>query len=286
MRYTRVLVVVATLASLVACSDSGNGGGATPSGGASSGTQAAVQPPAEVASAGALIFCSDLAFPPMESTDANSQPIGADIDVGDAIAQQMGVKAEFDQTGFDGIIAALLSKKCDAIISGMNETPERAQQISFVRYMRSGSVFLVPKGNPLGIHETMDVCGKTAGGQVGSTNYDIVVQLSKDCEAAGKPAIDAIAFKEDPLGVTALKTGRIDAYETDAAPGTYYVSQDPDLEIGVDNINPLYVAIGLRKDDPELQTALQQAVDNLYADGTMLSILQKWELDQYALPSS
>lgn len=266
---------------LAACSNGKAGGGNSPTSGGTS--SANVQPPADIASAGKLIFCSDIAFPPMESYDTSHNAIGADIDIGNTVAQQMGVQAEFDETGFDGIIAAVLSGKCDAIISGMNDTPEREAQLGFVAYMESGSVFLVPTGNPLGIHEQLDVCGKTAAGQVGSTNYDTVLQVSKDCVAAGKPPIDAVAFKEDPLGVTALMTGKIDAYETDAAPATYYVSKNPSLEVGVDNINPLPVAIGLPKDNTELQTAIQQAIDAMYADGTMQQILDKWGLGQYAL---
>lgn len=244
---------------------------------------AGVEAPPAIAAAGKLVFCSDISFPPMESYDANHQPVGVDIDIGNAVAAQMGVTAEFDETGFDGIIAALLSKKCDLIISGMNETAERAKTIDFVHYAKTGSVFLVPKGNPLGLHATLDVCGHTAGGQVGSTNYDVVTKVSKECTGAGKPAINAVAFKEDPLGVTALVTGQVDAYETDAAPAIYYISKNPSIEVGVDNIQPLFVAMGLRKSDP-LRAAVQQAVNNLYANGTLPSILNKWGLGKYAIP--
>jgi polar amino acid transport system substrate-binding protein len=242
-----------------------------------------VQAPSAIAAAGKLVFCSDISFPPMESYDSNSQPVGADIDIGNAVAAQMGVTAEFDQTGFDGIIAALLSNKCDLVISGMNDTTEREKSIDFVHYGKSGSVFLVPAGNPLGLHTELDVCGHTAGGQVGSTNYDVVTQVNKQCVAAGKTPIDVVAFKEDPLGVTALVTGRIDAYETDAAPAIYYISKNPKIEVGVDNIEPLYIAMGLRKNDP-LKAAVQQAINNLNADGTLTTILTKWGLGKYTIP--
>ena len=60
----------------------------------------------------------------------------------------MGVKAEFRNTTFDGIIAALNAKKCDAIISGMNDTAERRKAVDFVDYLKVGQSLLVPKGNP------------------------------------------------------------------------------------------------------------------------------------------
>src|SRR5439155_6384134 len=98
-------------------------------------------------------------------------PIGSDIEIGAELARRMGVKAEFANTGFDGIIAALLSNKCDAIISGMNDTPERAKQVSFAHYLSVGMSIMVPKGNPKGIHQQLDLCGHTAGGQIGTTAY-------------------------------------------------------------------------------------------------------------------
>src|SRR5262245_23675546 len=82
---------------------------------------AAVPPPARIAAAGRIVFCSDLGYPPMESLQG-SHAIGADIDIGSAISRSMRVKAHFRNVGFDGIIAALLAKKCDAILSGMTDT--------------------------------------------------------------------------------------------------------------------------------------------------------------------
>ena len=71
---------------------------------------------------GTLTFCSDITYPPEEFYQG-SKPVGSDIEIGAEIARRMGVKGQFDNTGFDGIIPALLGKKCDAIISGMNDTP-------------------------------------------------------------------------------------------------------------------------------------------------------------------
>ena len=80
-----------------------------------------VQPPPKIASAGKIVYCSDVTYPPEEYFQG-SKPIGSDIDIGTEVAKLMGVKAEFKNTTFDSIIAALLAKKCDAIISGMNDT--------------------------------------------------------------------------------------------------------------------------------------------------------------------
>src|ERR1700704_5631331 len=72
--------------------------------------QAAVAPPPSIKSAGKIVFCSDITYPPEESYQG-TKAVGSDIDIGAAIAAQMGVKAEFKNTTFDSIIAALVGKK-------------------------------------------------------------------------------------------------------------------------------------------------------------------------------
>jgi ABC-type amino acid transport substrate-binding protein len=88
---------------------------------------AAIALPPNIASAGKIVFCSDLGYPPMESLQ-RARPVGADIDIGSAIGKSMRVKAQFKNVGFDGIIAALLAKKCDALLSGMTDTAQRRKQ--------------------------------------------------------------------------------------------------------------------------------------------------------------
>ncbi|HEY1479595.1 MAG TPA: transporter substrate-binding domain-containing protein, partial [Gaiellales bacterium] len=110
--------------------------------GAGASSKASVTPPASIASAKQLLFCSDITYPPEEFYQGTT-PVGSDIEIGDAIAAQMGVKASFQNTGFDGIIPALLSKKCDAVISGMNDTPARRKQVDFTDYLSVGQSFMV-----------------------------------------------------------------------------------------------------------------------------------------------
>jgi ABC-type amino acid transport substrate-binding protein len=105
---------------------------------------AAIAPPPSIASAGRIVFCSDLGYPPMESLQG-SRPVGGDIDIGSAIGKSMGVKAQFRNVGFDGIIAALLAKKCDAILSGMTDTAQRRRQVDFTDYLMVGMSLMVKK---------------------------------------------------------------------------------------------------------------------------------------------
>ncbi len=126
----------------------------------------AIQPPPNVKSAGKIVYCTDATYPPEESFQG-SKIVGSDIDIATGVAKLMGLKAEFKNTGFDGIIAALLSKNCDAIISGMNDTPERRKQVDFVDYLKVGQSIMVKKGNPDKISSLESLSGKHGLGRVG-----------------------------------------------------------------------------------------------------------------------
>jgi ABC-type amino acid transport substrate-binding protein len=108
---------------------------------------AAVKPPPSIASAGKIVCCTDATYPP-EEYFKGSNIVGSDIDIGAGVAKLMGVKAQFKNTTFDSIIPALLVKKCDAIIAGMNDTAKRRKQVDFVDYLNVGQAVTVKKGNP------------------------------------------------------------------------------------------------------------------------------------------
>jgi polar amino acid transport system substrate-binding protein len=191
----------------------------------------------------------------------------------------MGVKARFDNTGFDGIIAALLAKKCDAVISGMNDTPEREKQVAFVDYLKVGQSFMVKSGNPANITGIASLAGKAASVETGTTNKDFLDAQSKKLQAQGKKAIKVVTFPKDTDAANALKTGKVDAYFGDAPVVAFYIEKDPSsFSIGGTPVNPISIGIAIRKSDTELQSAVTQAVRAAYADGTMDKILTRWKL--------
>jgi polar amino acid transport system substrate-binding protein len=231
-----------------------------------------------------LVFCSDIAYPPMESYEG-SEAVGADIDIGNEIAARLGRTAVYSNIGFDGIIAALLGHQCEAIISSMNNTPERAEQVDFVDYLYVGQSLIVPKGNPLGLSTLETLCGHTAAAQVGTTNLDALNVASEECVAAGEEPIDIVGFPSNTDAVLALKADRADAVETDSPVAAYYVAQDPEtFELGEAVIDPILVGIAFNKDNTELRDQVQAVIDEMYADGTMMEILEKWQLTDFALP--
>src|SRR5438477_3405096 len=259
---------LALLALAVALAAGCGGGGkkASSTTTASTGTTTNIQAPANIKSAGKLVFCSDITYPPEEFYKAGTTtPQGSDIDIGNEVAKRMGVTARFDNTGFEGIIAALLAKKCDAIISGMNDTPERLKQVAFVDYLKVGQSFMVKKGNPKHITGITSLAGKSASVETGTTNKDYLDQQSKMLQTQGKKPIKVVTFPKHTDAANALKTGRADAYFGDSPPLAYYVQTDPpSFEVGGNPINPISIGIALRKSDTQLQSAVLAAVTAMY----------------------
>ncbi len=228
-----------------------------------------------------LTFCTDATYPPEEFYQG-TKLVGSDIDIGTEVAKRIGLKAKFQNTGFDGIIAALLAKKCDAIISGMNDTPKRRTQVAFVDYIAVGQSLMVKKGNPKGIKTPADLSGKTVSVEVGTTNKDFLDVTSAALKKKGKPAIKVTTFPKDTDAANALKTGRVDAYFGDSPVVAYYIARDSSFGFAGAPVNPKLVGMAIRKGDP-LIAKVQKQVNAMYADGKMKSILAKWKMSAVAL---
>src|SRR5919197_1779748 len=150
-----------------------------------------VTPPASIAKAGKIVYCSDITYPP-EEFYKGSKAVGSDIDIGTAVAKLMGVGAQFKNTTFDSIIAALLAKKCDAIISGMNDTPERRKSVDFVDYLAVGQAITVKKGNPEHFSTLASLSGKRVSVESGTTNRDFLAAASTKLVGQGKKPITIV----------------------------------------------------------------------------------------------
>ncbi len=236
---------------------------------------AAITPPPNIQKAGKIVFCTDVTYPP-EEYFKGSKAIGSDIDIGTAVAKQMGVQAQFKNTTFTSIIAALLSKKCDAIISGMNDTAERRKAVDFVDYIKVGQAVTVKKGNPEHFTTLESLSGKRVSVESGTTNRDFLAASSKKLVSQGKKPITIVTFPKDTDAFAALLAGRVDAYYADAPPAAYYAKQNPTVvQVCCHPINPFPIGIAIRKHD-SLKAATQKAVNQLYASGAIKRIVAKW----------
>jgi polar amino acid transport system substrate-binding protein len=241
--------------------------------------------PEDIKSAGKVKVASGVSFPPMEYYDTdNKTVIGFDADLGKALGQVLGVKFEFENTNFDGIIGGLNAGRYDLALTSMIDKKERQATVDFVDYLNSGVSFMVPKGNPEGLTEKLDLCGKTVAVEKASLGDISVDDVTKECTAAGKPGVKKQPFPDQASAVQALKSGRADAVMALDLTLAYNVKQDPEsFEVTAPPFGALPVGIPVPKDNPELRDAVQAALKKVIDSGTYDELLAKWNLTDQAL---
>jgi len=222
-----------------------------------------------VQKAGKLTIGLDDSYPPMEFRDSKNDLVGFDVDLGNEIGKKLGVKTEYTTTDFNGILLALTSSKFNIILSGMSITDKRKESIDFSdTYVMGGQVVAIRKGDA-SIKKLEDLKGKVVACQLGSTG-DSAATAMKGLKEVKKYDKITEAFQE-------LSAERVDAVIMDAQVGGYYVAKKPgEYEVLKGVISEEPMGIGFKKEDKELKAAIQKALDELKADGTLSKLSQKW----------
>ncbi|XKE94312.1 transporter substrate-binding domain-containing protein [Metaplanococcus flavidus] len=192
---------------------------------------------------------------------------GFDIDIGNAIAEEMGLEPNPVTTPFETIIQGLNSNRYDAIIGSMSNTKERSEQVSFSDpYYYSGGAIFVREGNTE-IQSAEDLEGKKIG-VVGQSTYET---------AAAEYTDDIQYYTSDVVALQDLTIeGRLDAVITADVVG--FEAQNAGLEVEMVG-EPLWIeqpSIAVRKDDEELLAAIDEALDTIIENGTYEEISEKW----------
>ncbi len=158
--------------------------------------------------AGTFTYCTDPTFPPMELATASGKIIGFDVEMAQKLALTWGANATPVKTAFPGLIPALNSKKCDAVISGIFVTPDRLKQAGAVPYMHSHRVLIVAAGNPKSITSPNGLKGLRVAVQ-GGTKYEQYLKALK-----AKIGFSLQSYPGDTDAVAQVLLGRADAVLT------------------------------------------------------------------------
>ncbi|SHH70629.1 ABC transporter substrate-binding protein [Clostridium grantii] len=213
-------------------------------------------------------FAMTGAYPPFNFIDDNGDLTGFDIDIANAIANELGVKAKPITTAWDGIIAGLTGKKFDMIIGSMSITEERLKEVNFTSpYYYDGAQFFAMKGSGLNsIEELKD--GKV-GVVTGTTFHDALKEMGNIKEI--------LQFESDVDNIMAAEQKRSDGLVT----GKFVGLQAPQkYSVDLEPIGPLLYAeeigIAIRKDDTKLLEEVNAALKKIIEDGTYEEISDKW----------
>ncbi|OWJ64765.1 ABC transporter substrate-binding protein [Inquilinus limosus] len=245
--------------------------------------------PDRIKQAGKIVIGTNNNYPPIIFKDpATNELQGVDIDLGKAIAKQLGVEAEFQEIAFAQMLPSLQTGRIDIVMAGMSDTPARRDIADFVDYMKSGAQFYTITALADQIKSTDDLCGKTVGASR-STNWPQQIGEWSDanCVAKGKPAINVVGTEGSADARTQLKTQRLQAAAQGNETLPYFQQLEPNtyVPIGAAFTESL-VGIPVLKSDPQLRDAVKAAVEKLQADGTYDQILAKYGLQANKLPAA
>jgi polar amino acid transport system substrate-binding protein len=224
--------------------------------------------PDKTKTAGKIAFGVDDAYPPMEYRDEKNALVGFDIDFGGAIAKKLGLKIEWVPTVWDGIMPSLQSSKFDAILSSLSITDKRKLEIGFSEPYIMGGPIIITKSSTTNIKTADDLKGKIVAVQLGSTGDNAVSEISGVKEIK--------KYDKIPQALLDLTAGRVEAVVADDQVGRYYVGLDSSKYLVAGKLNDEPFGIGFRKEDKALTDAVQKAIDELKADGTLSKISLKW----------
>ena len=210
---------------------------------------------------------SDIAYAPFEFMDDKQQPVGFDIDLMTAVAKDMGYKAQFETSPFDGLNLSLASGKYDAVISAMTITDDRAKVVAFSdRYFLATQYVATKKDS--GIKTVADLKGKRVGVQNNTTGQYAMENMG----------INPKKYDTTPDALTDLANGGLDAVVADSPVVLYYISKNPNANlVAIKGDFPKeYYGIAIKKDNTELLNKVNASLKKLMSDGTYAQIYKKW----------
>jgi polar amino acid transport system substrate-binding protein len=253
---------------------------------AAAGTVQAAELPERIKTAGKVIVANTPNYPPLEYKDPKSgELMGLDIDLGTALAKQLGLTVEWADIGFEQMVPSLSTGRVDLIQSGMSDLPKRRETMTFLDYMQSGAQFYVSQGRGAEFNTLTDFCGKKVGMSRRTSFPDETAKWSvANCEAAGLPAIEVVGTEGSADARAQLKQGRIDAAVQGAETLPYLLDLEKDTYkiVGVP-FTIVHQGIGFAKTDEALLEAYKGAMSTIQASGEYKSILEKYSLQHTQL---
>ncbi|HJC54613.1 MAG TPA: transporter substrate-binding domain-containing protein [Candidatus Gemmiger stercoravium] len=221
---------------------------------------------------GKLIMSTNAAFPPYEMTADDGSFEGIDVEIAGAIAEKLGLELQIDDMDFDAALLAAQTGKSDMVMAGVTVTEDRQTVMDFSDSYATGiQVVIVPEDSDIASID--DMTGKMIGVQRGTTGDQY---CSASVEDGGFGEENVTRYDNGLTAVQALNNSQVDCVVIDNAPAQEFVAANPGLKIlDTEYANEEY-AIGVAKGNTQLLDAINTAIAELKADGTIQSILDKY----------
>ena len=237
--------------------------------------------PEAVRSAGKLNFTISLAYPPMEYSDAGSTELkGFDIDLAKAIAERLGLTAEFQNVEFPQLIPQVVTGRSDMIITAFSDKVERQSQLDFIDYFKTGNVFYTTLDHRGEIKTEADLCGKTVAVATGTSWVTWAEELGKSICPADK-LITVIQIPTQAEHIMQIRQGRAQASVIGLEGLLDLIKQEPGKFYQIGDVGEInHYGIAFAKANGELRDAVHATLNALKADGTYAQILDRHGLKE------
>ena len=224
------------------------------------------RPLEEIQKSGKIVFASEGAFPPFNYFQGPKLS-GFEIDLAEAMAHKMGLQVEWRALAFDALLAGLRQDRWDAVFASFGITPERSKAVTFTApYYCSGGIIVAK--DPA-IRTPGDLKGKTVAVQTGTTYLEHVQKL---------PGVATVKnFPKDTDARAALVNGRVQAWVTDRFVAKQALDADPKAGLHAGEFVFIEkIAPAVQKGNAALAKALDQALQQVVADGTYEKLSRKY----------
>lgn len=216
------------------------------------------------------------AYPPFNFTDSDGNLVGFEIDLANALCEEMGVTCEFVAQDWDGIIPALLSNRYDAIIAGMSITEEREEVVDFSSmYFTTPARFIAATDSGITDTSPEALADMTLGTQSATIHANFLEDVYADSDVRLYPTQDDANLD--------LAAGRLDLILADASILFEWMETDDGAcctFVGEDYTDPAYfgegVGVALREEDDELRERFNEAIATLRDNGTIDELAIEW----------
>lgn len=215
---------------------------------------------------GKLIMSTNAEFPPYEMTDDNGGFVGIDIEIAQAIAQELGLELVIDDMGFDAAMLAVQNGQSDICMAGLTVDEDRLKVMDFsTSYATGKQVIIVKEGSDV----TLDNLGEKLIGTQKATTSNIYCS-----DDYGEDHV--VAYDSSITAVKALLNGQVDCVVVDSAPAQELVKANPGLKILETEYVTEDYAIAVDKGNTALLEAINAALQKLIDNGTVQTIIDKY----------
>ena len=242
------------------------------------------KPSDDVAAKGEITYCATIDNPPRAFADASGKIQGFEIDLGVEIAKRLGLKVKWEQMKFSGLIPSLKGQICDAIVQELFIKPKRVEVIDMIPFGYSAQSIVVNSSNYDSISGPEDLSGLKVAVPNGTTIHNILNDTNKTLGSRGKKPIDIVILETTTDSFGQLQAGQVDAVGTTNTAAAYYVGKSNNkFKFAGSSFGKILDGIGLNKNRPVLNTAINAALNSIFVDSTYAKLLAKWNLEGASL---